>query len=162
MLITESIANLLPFTRSNLNFITMKKSLFLFLAIPLILCGCGFLFNIDETTHTLVLQNESDIDISLQWNLNGEQQVQVIEAGNGRVSVGNIKFLNQEGDQNELEVDGIYEQFNELVLVIESNDDPSQEIELRTLQIDPFVASDSFFDTQEWYYTFNVTNDDLN
>lgn len=136
------------------------KVVFYISIICLCSSACNPLFDIDKTTHSLIIQNKSDIDFDFRWSHKGLINITTIEATGTNVS-SSTQFLTQSGNQNELELNDFYDHFDELILIIETNDGSKQEIGLKSLQIEPFVKSDGFMSTQEWHYIFDVTNENL-
>ncbi|MDW3195900.1 MAG: hypothetical protein R8G66_26230 [Cytophagales bacterium] len=138
------------------------RSLLFCLVIMAATSSCDLFFKIEDTTHKLIVKNDSDISFDLQWSVNGEDDAKTLLTSDRGSSSGSVRFLFQDGHHEQLTADEIYDLFDELVLVVENRDGTSQEIELRALQIEPSIQSDGFMMGEEHYYTFTVINEHLN
>ena len=138
----------------------MKSISYLILAFVLF-SSCDDFFEIEQTVHKIGIVNNSDTDIGVQWRVGVLNETFPLDAsGTDTNSTGSTIFFSEDGDANEMEVSELYTHFDELLIVIQSGDESSN-IELESLQINPEIRSDDFMSTQEWYYTFTITNETL-
>ncbi len=139
----------------------MKIIISLFITL-IVVASCESVFEIDKTIHSISFVNESDSDVEVRWSLEGVDNMATLNAREENVRSSTTEFLTQSGDQNELEIPHVFDQFDHLIISITAADGSIRDIDLQSLNINPSIRSDGFMSQQEWYYTFQITNENLN